>query len=67
MSELTTKTVAEEAPKPTLADAAKELRTILAAYGLMREWSVDTMTAALIEATARVRGARERAGYERPD
>ena len=53
--------------EPALADAEKEVRTILAAYWLMREWSVDTMTAALIEATARVRGARERAGYDDPD
>ena len=53
--------------EPMLADAAKELRTILAAYWLMREWSVDTMTAALIEATARVRGARRRQGYDDPD
>ena len=60
-------TVAEEAREPMLADANEELRTILAAWWLMREWGVDTITAALIEATARVRGARERAGYDHQD
>ena len=64
MSEQTTKTVARADREPMLADASEELRTILAAYWLMREWSVDTITAALIEAAARVRGARRRAGYE---
>ena len=58
-------TVAEEAPKPMLADAEKELRTILAAVRLMAEWGVETnIEAAASLARARVRGARRRQGYE---
>ena len=67
MSELTTKTVAEEAPKPALADAAKELRTIVAAGWLMDGWGVVRIKDALDVARARLRGARRRQGYDDPD
>ena len=66
MSEPTTETIAKAA-RVLLVDANKELRTILAAHDLMEEWGVDTMLAALLEATTRVRGARRRQGYDHQD
>ena len=64
MSELTTKTVAEEAPKPTLADANEEVRTLLAAKRLMDEWGLFEINRAVVIAHDRVRGARRRQGYD---
>ena len=49
-----------------LVDAEEELRIIEAAVRLMAEWGVETnIEAAASLARARVRGARERQGYER--
>ena len=53
--------------EPLLADAEQDLRKLLAALVLIHELGHSTLGGALIEARARVRGARERAGYERPD
>ena len=60
-------TVAEEALEPTLAEANEELRTILAAGWLMDGWGVVRIKDALDVATARVRVARRRQGYDDPD
>ena len=54
--------------EPMLADAEEELRIIEAAVRLMAEWGVETnIEAAASLARARVRGARERQGYDHQD
>ena len=64
----TAEAVARADGDPTLTDANKELRTIEAAIWLMAEWGVETnIEAAASLARARVRGARERQGYDHPD
>ena len=53
--------------EPTLADAEEDWRRIEAAWALMEEWGLGDFWEASKMARARVRGARERAGYERQD
>lgn len=56
--------------EPTLADAETDRRAIVAAKRLMDDWGVARWAMigdALAIAHDRVRGARRRAGYERPD
>ncbi len=56
--------LARAAAEPTLAEADKDVRTLLAAIRMMGEWGLVTIGDALELAQARVRGARRRAGYD---
>ena len=53
--------------EPTLAEANAEHRTLVAAELVMSRLGCPTLSGAIEKARARVRGARERQGYDHKD